>query len=101
MPSPKAGTIVSEEDLPRVIRETRQGRVEYRVDKTANIHVPIGKTSFSAEALQENMAAVMETIVKSRPPAAKGAFIRKVTICHTMGPAVRVDPTAAVAMKTV
>jgi large subunit ribosomal protein L1 len=101
MPSPKAGTIVSEEDLPRVIRETRQGRVEYRVDKTANIHVPIGKTSFEAEALQENMAAVMETIVKARPPAAKGTFIRKVTVCHTMGPAVRVDPTAAVAMKTV
>ena len=101
MPSPKAGTIVSEEDLPRVIRETRQGRVEYRVDKTANLHVPIGKTSFSAEALQENMAAVMETIVKSRPPAAKGAFIRKVTICHTMGPAIRVDPAAAMAMKTV
>jgi large subunit ribosomal protein L1 len=101
MPSPKAGTIVSEEDLPRVIRETRQGRVEYRIDKTANIHVPIGKTSFSAEALEENLAAVMETIVKSRPPAAKGTFIRKVTVCHTMGPAIRVDPTAAVAMKTV
>jgi large subunit ribosomal protein L1 len=100
MPSPKAGTIVAEEDLPRVIRETRQGRVEYRVDKTANIHVPIGKTSFETEALVENMAAVMETIVKARPPAAKGTFIRKVTVCHTMGPGVRVDPLAAVAMKT-
>lgn len=100
MPSPKAGTIVAEEDLPRVIRETRQGRVEYRVDKTANIHIPIGKTSFPAEALMENMAAVMEAIVKARPPAAKGTFIRKVTLCHTMGPGVRVDPMAAVAMKT-
>ncbi|MGD8624385.1 MAG: 50S ribosomal protein L1, partial [Anaerolineae bacterium] len=101
MPSPKAGTIVSEEDLPRVIKETRQGRVEYRVDKTANIHVPIGKTSFPTENLVENLAAVMEAIVKSRPPAAKGSYLRKVTLCHTMGPSIRVDPAAAMAMKTV
>jgi large subunit ribosomal protein L1 len=101
MPSPKAGTIVQEEDLPRVIEETRQGRVEYRVDKTANIHVAIGKTSFSVEDLQENMAAVMEAIVKSRPPAAKGQFIRKVTLCHTMGPGIRVDPGQAMGMKTI
>jgi large subunit ribosomal protein L1 len=100
MPSPKAGTIVSEEDLPRVIEETRQGRVEYRVDKTANLHVPIGKVSFPAEDLKENMAAVMEAIVKARPPAAKGSYIRKVAICHTMGPAIKVDPAAAMAMKT-
>jgi large subunit ribosomal protein L1 len=100
MPSPKAGTIVSEEDLERVIREARQGRVEYRVDKTANIHVPVGKVSFSAQDLLENMAAVMEAIVKSRPPAAKGTYIRKVTVCTTMGPGVRVDPVAAAAMKT-
>jgi large subunit ribosomal protein L1 len=101
MPSPKAGTIVAEEDLDRVIEETRQGRVEYRVDKTANLHVPIGKVSFSAEALAENMAAVMETIVKARPPALKGTYIRKVTICSTMGPAIRIDPLAAATMKTV
>jgi large subunit ribosomal protein L1 len=101
MPSPKAGTIVADEDLPRVIQETRQGRVEYRVDKTANIHVPIGKASFTAEDLMENMAAVMEAIVRARPPATKGSYIRKVTICNTMGPGIRVDPTAATAMKTV
>ncbi len=100
MPNPKAGTIVPEEDLPRVIRETRQGRVEYRVDKTANLHVPVGKVSFPTEDLVENMAAVMEMIVKSRPPAAKGRFIRKVTVCSTMGPGIRVDPAAAMAMKT-
>jgi large subunit ribosomal protein L1 len=100
MPSPKAGTIVSEEDLERVIREARQGRVEYRVDKTANIHVPIGKAGFSAPDLLENMAAVMEAIVKSRPAASKGTYIRKVTICNTMGPGIRVDPVAAAAMKT-
>jgi len=101
MPSPKAGTIVAEEDLPRVIQETRQGRVEYRVDKTANIHVPIGKTSFSSEDLVENMAAVMEAIVKARPSASKGTYIRKVTICSSMGPGIRVDPAAATSMKTV
>lgn len=100
MPSPKAGTIVADEDLPRVIEETRQGRVEYRIDKTANIHVPIGKTSFTADDLIENMAAVMEAIVKARPSAAKGTYIRKITVCNSMGPGIRVDPTAATAMKT-
>jgi large subunit ribosomal protein L1 len=99
MPSPKAGTIVSEDDLERVIQETRQGRVEYRVDKTSNIHVIVGKVSFSVDALQENMAAVMEAIVKSRPAATKGALLRKVTVCNTMGPAIRVDPAGAAAMK--
>jgi len=99
MPSPKAGTIVSEEDLPRVIQEARQGRVEYRVDKTANIHVPIGKASFATEDLVENMAAVMEAIVRARPAALKGTYIRKVTVCNTMGPPIRVDPMAATAMR--
>ena len=101
MPSPKAGTIVSEDDLERVIQEARQGRVEYRVDKTANIHVPIGKASFPTESLVENMAAVMEAIVKARPAASKGTYIRKITLTNTMGPGIRVDPAAATAMKTV
>jgi large subunit ribosomal protein L1 len=101
MPSPKAGTIVAEEDLGRVIEEARQGRVEYRVDKTANLHVPIGKVSFSVDALEENMSVVMEAIVKARPPTAKGSYIRKVVLCSTMGPAIRVDPSAAMAMKAI
>jgi large subunit ribosomal protein L1 len=101
MPSPKAGTIVSEEDLERVIREARQGRVEYRVDKTANIHVLVGKASFPTESLVENMATVMEAIVKARPAASKGTYIRKMTVCSSMGPGIRIDPTAATAMKTV
>jgi len=71
------------------------------VDKTANIHVPIGKTSFSPEDLTENMAAVMEAIVKARPAVLKGTYIRKVTVCSTMGPGIRIDPAAATAMKTV
>jgi large subunit ribosomal protein L1 len=101
MPSPKSGTIVNDEDLRRVIDEARQGRVEFRVDKTANIHVPIGKVSFAAEGLVENMAAVMEAIVKARPAAAKGSYIKRVTVCSTMGPGIKVDPNAAMAMKTV
>jgi len=101
MPSPKAGTIVSDDDLARVIQEARQGRVEYRVDKTANIHVPIGKASFSVEDLTENMSAIMEAIVRARPGALKGTYIRKLTLCSTMGPGIRVDPAAASAMKTV
>jgi large subunit ribosomal protein L1 len=100
MPSPKAGTIVGDDDLARVIQEARQGRVEYRVDKTANIHVALGKVSFSTEDLVENMSTVMETIVKARPAASKGTYIRKITICNTMGPAIRVDPAAAMAMST-
>jgi len=100
MPNPKAGTIVAEEDLARVIEESRQGRVEYRVDKTANIHVPIGKTSFSVESLTENLAAVMEAIVKARPAATKGVYLKRITITSTMGPGIRLDTAAAMAMKT-
>ena len=100
MPSPKAGTIVNEDDLERVIQEARQGRVEYRVDKTANIHVAVGKTSFTTEDLVENMAAVMEAIVKARPAASKGSYVRKITVCNSMGPGIRVDPVAASAMKS-
>jgi large subunit ribosomal protein L1 len=100
MPNPKAGTIVAEEDLARVLEETRKGRVEYRVDKTANMHVPIGKVSFDAESLVTNMAAVMEAIVKARPAAAKGIYLRRITLTSTMGPGVRVDAAAAMAMRT-
>jgi large subunit ribosomal protein L1 len=100
MPNPKAGTIVADEDLGRVIEEARQGRVEYRVDKTANIHVPIGKTSFPAESLMDNLSAVMEAIVKAKPAAAKGTYIRRITLTSTMGPGIRLDPAAASSMKT-
>jgi large subunit ribosomal protein L1 len=101
MPSPKTNTVVPEEDVRRVVEEARQGRVEYRVDKTANIHVAIGKVSFSAESLLENMTAVMEAIAKSRPAAAKGIYVKKVTVCSTMGPGIRVDANTALAMKAV
>ena len=98
MPNPKAGTVVQEDDLPRVIEELKAGRVEFRIDRTANLHVPIGKASFETQKLYENMAALMESIIKARPASAKGTFIRKVTLTSTMGPGIGVDPNAAQAM---
>jgi large subunit ribosomal protein L1 len=98
MPNPKAGTVVPGEDLPRVIKELKSGRVEFRVDKTANLHVPIGKASFSADQLYDNMAALMEAVKKSRPASSKGTFIKKITVTSTMGPGVKIDPNAAQAM---
>jgi large subunit ribosomal protein L1 len=98
MPNPKAGTVVPAEDLPRVINEAKAGRVEFRLDKTANLHVPIGKVSFSHEKLYENFAALMEAIKKARPSAAKGTYIRKITLTSTMGPGIRIDANAAQSM---
>ncbi len=98
MSNPKAGTVVPDDDLPRVIEELKAGRVEFRVDKTANLHVPIGKVSFEVEQLYENMAALMDVIQRARPASAKGAYIRKITVTSTMGPGIKVDPFAAQAM---
>lgn len=98
MPNPKAGTVVPEKDLPRAIKEAKAGRVEFRLDKTANLHVVIGKASFDTTQLSENFAALMEAIVKARPAAAKGQFIRTLTLTATMGPGVRVDPLQAQSM---
>ncbi len=99
MPNPKAGTVVSAEDLPRAIEEAKAGRVEFRLDKTANIHVPIGKVSFGIDQLYQNMAALMGAIRRAKPAAAKGAFIKKVTLTATMGPGVKVDPNQALSME--
>jgi large subunit ribosomal protein L1 len=96
MPNPKAGTVVSVEELPRVIQESKAGRVEFRLDKTANIHVPIGKSSFDTQKLFENFAALMEAIKKARPAGAKGTYIRKISVAATMGPGIKVDPLQAV-----
>jgi len=76
MPNPKAGTVVPAKDLPRAINEAKAGRVEFRLDKTANIHVPIGKASFSTKKLEENLATLMSAIKKARPPAAKGSYVK-------------------------
>lgn len=98
MPNPKAGTVVPAEDLPRVIQEAKAGRVEFRLDKTANIHVPIGKVSFPKEHLYNNLAALMDAIKKAKPTAAKGSYIRKVTVSTTMGPGIPLDLSQAQAM---
>jgi len=99
MPNPKAGTVVPEEDLPRVVEESKAGRVEFRVDKTANLHIPIGKVSFTDEKLYDNMAVLMDAIKKSRPSASKGTYIRRVTLTTTMGPGIKVDPNQAQEME--
>jgi large subunit ribosomal protein L1 len=99
MPSPKTGTIVPAEDLPRVINEARLGRVEFRVDKTSNIHVPIGKVSFPSDKLLQNFAALMEAVVAAKPAALKGNYIHRVTLASTMGPGVKTDVGAATALK--
>jgi large subunit ribosomal protein L1 len=99
MPNPKAGTVVPAEDIPRVVEESKAGRVEFRVDKTANLHVPIGKASFDEKKLFDNLAALMEAVRKARPAAAKGAYIRRVTLTTTMGPGIKVDPVQAQVME--
>lgn len=99
MPSPKAGTVVPGADVGRVVSELKAGRIEFRLDRTANVHIPIGKTSFSNEQLLENFAALMEAIIQAKPAAAKGAYIKKATLAATMGPGVKVDTAQAMQLK--
>ncbi|HRN51323.1 MAG TPA: 50S ribosomal protein L1 [Anaerolineales bacterium] len=103
MPNPKAGTVLgAAEDLPRAIQEAKAGRVEFRVDSTGNLHVPIGKASFDAQKLQENFSALLDAVLKARPAGVKGAYVRRVAVNATMGPSIKVDtyqainPTSAV-----
>lgn len=99
MPNPKAGTVVQEDDLPRVIDELKAGRVEFRLDRTANMHVPIGKASFETQKLYENLMALLDSVKRARPASAKGTYVRKITICSTMGPGIKVNPSAALAIE--
>ncbi|NSW53625.1 MAG: 50S ribosomal protein L1 [Anaerolineae bacterium] len=91
MPNPKAGTVVGPDQIATAVMEAKAGRVEFRLDKTANLHVPIGKVSFDLQALYENMSALMSAVKKARPSGAKGNYIKRVTVTSTMSPAVRVD----------
>lgn len=99
MPNPKAGTVVPAEDIPRVVNETKAGRVEFRVDKTSNLHVSIGKVSFDENQIYENMTALMEAVKKARPASSKGTYVRRVTLTTTMGPGIKVDPIQSLAME--
>jgi large subunit ribosomal protein L1 len=91
MPNPKAGTVVQVDNMAVAIEEAKAGRVEFRLDRTANIHVPIGKLSFTEEALRENLAAFMVAVRQARPAAASGNFIRRVTVTSSMGPGLKID----------
>jgi len=89
MPNPKAGTVTM--DVAKAVKEIKAGKIEFRVDKTGNVHAPIGKVSFPADKLAENAQAFMDTIVRSKPSAAKGVYVRSATLASTMGPGVRLD----------
>jgi large subunit ribosomal protein L1 len=91
MPNPKAGTVTP--DVTRAVRDTKAGKIEFRVDKGGNLHAPIGKVSFAVDALQTNFNALMETVVRSKPAAAKGVYIKNVVISSTMGPGITIDIT--------
>ncbi len=99
MPNPKAGTVVPAQDIERAIKEAKAGRVEFRLDKTANIHVSIGKASFDANKLYENFAALMDAVRKARPSGAKGSYIKHITVTTTMGPGIKIDPNEAQALE--
>jgi len=91
MPNPKAGTVTF--DVGRAVREVKAGKIEFRVDKSGNVHAPIGKVSFGVDALETNFTAFMDQIVRSKPAAAKGVYVRNVAVSSTMGPGVTVDTT--------
>jgi large subunit ribosomal protein L1 len=89
MPNPKTGTVTF--DVGRAVREIKSGKVEYRVDKTAIIHAPIGKVSFGPEKLLDNVKVLIESVLKAKPAASKGKYVRSIALSSTMGPGVRVD----------
>jgi large subunit ribosomal protein L1 len=97
MPNPKSGTVVAAADLPRVIGDARKGRVEFKLDRTAIIHVPLGKVSFEGDKLMDNLTAVIEAVIKAKPSGAKGQYIKTASLTTTMGPGIELDlrPTLA------
>jgi large subunit ribosomal protein L1 len=98
MPNPKAGTVVSPNDLPRVIQDSRKGRVEFKLDRAAIIHVPVGKASFEEQRLVENLTAVIDAVVKAKPAGAKGQYVKTATIATTMGPGISLDLKTTLSM---
>jgi large subunit ribosomal protein L1 len=100
MPNPKAGTIAQPADLPRVIGDARKGRVEFKLDKTAIIHTPIGKVSFDDKKLLENLAAIVEAVLKAKPSGAKGQYVKSATLATSMGPGIKLDLTTTLSLTT-
>ena len=100
MPNPKAGTVVAADNLPKVIEDARKGRVEYKLDRTAIIHVPLGKASFEEEALLGNLTAVVEAVVKAKPTGAKGQYVKSAYITTSMGPGIKLDLKPTLSLTT-
>ena len=95
MPNPKAGTVAPGSQLPRLIQESKAGRVEFRVDRTGNIHSPVGKASFSEEQLLENLQTIIDAVRRNRPAAVKGTYVKRMVVANTMGPGIRMDVSEA------
>jgi large subunit ribosomal protein L1 len=100
MPNPRSGTVVEPEDLPKAIRDAKAGRVEFRLDRTALVHVAVGKVSLDEEQLLENISTLVEAIVKSRPTGAKGQYIKSATLTTTMGPGIKLDLQPTLSLTT-
>jgi len=100
MPNPKSETVVAAEDLPRVINDARKGRVEFKLDRTAIIHLPLGKVSFDTDHLLGNLTTVVEAVVKAKPSGAKGQYIKSVTLTTTMGPGIDLDLKSTIDLST-
>jgi len=100
MPNPKSGTVAQPGDLPQVIADARKGRVEFKLDKTAIIHTPVGKISFDDEKLLENLAAMVDAVVRAKPSGAKGQFIRSATLTTSMGPGIKLDLAPTLSLTT-
>ena len=98
MPNPKAGTVVQPQDLARAISETQKGKVEFRLDRTAIIHLPIGKVSFDRDKLLENLGAIVEAVLKAKPSGVKGQYIKTMSLCTSMGPGIKLDLSATLAL---
>jgi len=98
MPNPKLGTVVPAADLPRVIKDARQGRVEFKLDRTGNVHLPLGKVSFEADKLVENLSTAMEAVMKAKPSGAKGQYIKRATIATSMGSGIKLDLRSLLSM---
>jgi large subunit ribosomal protein L1 len=90
MPNPKVGTVTF--DIAKTVKEIKAGRVEFRVDKAGNLHIPVGKISFGKEKLLENVNSLLEAIVRLKPPSSKGTYVKGIAVCTTMSPGIKIDP---------
>ena len=100
MPNPKSGTVVAATDLPKAIDDARKGRLEFKLDRTAIIHVPLGKVNFDSDKLMDNLTTVVEAVVKAKPSGAKGQYIKTASLTTTMGPGIKLDPTPILSLRS-